>query len=52
MPVICDLADIPTPELTDGISFLPELTGKEQKQHEYLYWEFYQQDKKQAARKG
>lgn len=27
---------------TDGISFLPTLLGKntEQKQHEYLYWEF------------
>lgn len=24
----------------DGISFLPELKGKEQDAHEYLYWEF------------
>ncbi|MFP4288238.1 MAG: arylsulfatase [Bacteroidales bacterium] len=52
MPTFCNLAEIPTPEFTDGISFLPELTGKEQKQHEYLYWEFHEQDKKQAVRKG
>ena len=24
----------------DGISFVPELLGKKQKEHEYLYWEF------------
>lgn len=35
---------------TDGISFLPTLTGKgKQKQHKYLYWEFHEQGGKQAV---
>lgn len=39
---------------TNGISFLPTLLGKkrQQKNHEYLYWEFYEQGSKQAIRKG
>jgi len=43
MPTFAQVADVPesVPEYVDGISLLPELTGKqmEQKQHEYLYWE-------------
>ncbi len=37
---------------TNGISFLPTLLGKsrQQKRHEYLYWEFYEQGSKQAIR--
>jgi arylsulfatase A-like enzyme len=38
---------------TDGISFLPTLLGKKnQKQHEYLYWEFHEQGGKQGIRMG
>jgi arylsulfatase A-like enzyme len=38
---------------TDGISFLPALKRKSQQdQHEFLYWEFYEQGFKQAIRKG
>ncbi|OUW16837.1 MAG: N-acetylgalactosamine-6-sulfatase [Opitutales bacterium TMED158] len=39
---------------TNGISFLPLLTGREseQKDHDFLYWEFYEQGGKQAIRKG
>ena len=33
---------------SDGISFLPELLGKEQAKHPYLYWEFHEQGGKQA----
>lgn len=36
----------------DGISFLPALLGKNQKQHEYLYWEFHEQGGKVAVRMG
>ena len=38
---------------TNGISFLPTLLGKsrQQKRHEYLYWEFYEQGSKQAIRR-
>lgn len=36
----------------DGISLLPSLTGKgEQKEHEYLYWEFHEFGGKQAVLK-
>ncbi len=34
----------------DGISFLPTLTGKEQKAHPYLYWEFLKKGGRQAVR--
>ena len=39
MPTLCDIAQVKCPK-TDGISFLPTLTGKRQKEHKYLYWEF------------
>lgn len=41
MPTLADITKAPCPP-TDGISFLPTLLGKhhEQKQHEYLYWEY------------
>ncbi len=38
----------------DGISFLPTLLGKPalQKQHDHLYWEFYERNGRQAIRQG
>lgn len=52
-PTFCDVAGVQPPEDLDGISFLPELLGKDQLEHELLYWEFhgYTGDK-QAIRKG
>mgnify|MGYP006283256597 CR=1 FL=1 len=52
LPTVCDIAGINIPENIDGISFLPELKGKEQKSHEYLYWEFTSAGGKQAIRMG
>ena len=53
MPTICDILDIPTPDHTDGISFLPILLNNEQKKkHEYLYWEFPEYNGQQAVRLG
>jgi arylsulfatase A-like enzyme len=54
LPTCCDLADIKTPEGIDGISMLPTLLGKssKQKKHEFLYWEFHEQGKRQAVRMG
>jgi arylsulfatase A-like enzyme len=50
LPTAADIAGVVPPADIDGISILPMLTGKgEQKQHEYLYWE-YKQD--QAVRSG
>jgi arylsulfatase len=43
---------VDTPENTDGISFLPELTGEKQTQHEYLFWEFPETGGQQAVRMG
>jgi arylsulfatase A len=52
MPTLCEITGIYAPEGIDGISFLPTLTGKTQKQHDYLYWEFHEQGGKQAVRMG
>ncbi len=37
---LTDIAGIENPIETDGISYLPTLLGEEQKEHEFLYWEF------------
>jgi arylsulfatase A-like enzyme len=54
LPTFCDLIDVNKPTDTDGISFLPTLLNhrKDQKTHDYLYWEFYEQGGKQAILKG
>ncbi len=52
-PTLCDIAGSPIPENLDGISFLPELLGGKQKEHDFLYWEFHGAGgDKQAVRKG
>ena len=52
MATAADLAGVDTPANTDSISFLPTLLGQpdEQKEHEYLYWEFYEGGSAQAVR--
>lgn len=50
LPTFCDLAGVPIPTGVNGISFLPTLLGQEQPQHDYLYWEFYEQEGKKAIR--
>ena len=52
MPTLADISGGKTTEKIDGISFLPELTGKKQKEHVFLYWEFHEQGGKKAVRKG
>ncbi len=53
LPTFCEMTGAKIPDDIDGISFLPTLFDHEdQKQHEYLYWEFYEQGGKQAARKN
>ncbi|WP_152285732.1 arylsulfatase [Flavicella marina] len=39
MPTLAEVAGVKVPAQSDGISFLPELLGKKQAAHEYLYWE-------------
>jgi arylsulfatase A-like enzyme len=50
LPTVADLCGLQVKE-TDGISFLPELLGEDQAEHELLYWEFHEQGGKQALLK-
>jgi arylsulfatase A-like enzyme len=54
MPTFGELAGAPGPVETDGISIVPALLGKtaEQKQHEFLYWEYHSGGSSQAVRMG
>jgi arylsulfatase A-like enzyme len=47
LPTLSEVAGFEV-QKTDGISFLPELLGKEQKAHKFLYWEFHERGGKQA----
>ncbi|MDX1563842.1 MAG: arylsulfatase [Phycisphaeraceae bacterium] len=38
LPTACELAGAEVPGHVDGISYLPELLGKPQKKHDYLFW--------------
>lgn len=51
-PTLCEVSGTKTPEGLDGISYLPELLGKPQDKHDYLYWEFMEQGGKRAIRFG
>jgi len=53
MPTLCDLLHTDVPKDIDGISILPELSGKKQEQqHAYLYFEFPEYGGQQAIRVG
>jgi len=54
LPTICDILHVNVPKNCDGISMLPTLLGhpEQQKQHDYLYWEFHENIDKQAIRQG
>ena len=53
LPTMAEIIGAEIPENTDGISFLPELTScGEQKKHDYLYWEFHENNGRQAIRQG
>ncbi|MDO6737024.1 arylsulfatase [Wenyingzhuangia sp. 2_MG-2023] len=53
MPTLAELVGVETPKQSDGISFLPTLLNqKEQKQHDYLYWEFNIKGGRKAVRLG
>lgn len=53
LPTVADILEVDKPVTTDGISYLPVLTGVgEQEEHDYLYWEFHELGGRQAIRKG
>jgi len=49
LPTVAEAAGVEHTAV-DGVSFLPALTGKEQPQHEYLYWEYNGQQALRTAR--
>lgn len=53
LPTMADIVNAETPDNLDGISYLPTLKGIEsQMEHDYLYWEFHENNGRQAIRKG
>ncbi|MGB7325801.1 MAG: arylsulfatase [Rubripirellula sp.] len=54
MATVAELAGAEVPPGIDSVSFAPTLLGNNdnQSQHEYLYWEFYEQGSRQAVRFG
>lgn len=51
-PTFCEIAGIEPQVSLDGISFYPELIGGEQKEHDFLFWDFPEYGGQQAVRKG
>jgi arylsulfatase A-like enzyme len=51
LATLADITKQPIPS-TDGISFLPVLTGQKQKAHDYLYFEFPEKSGQVAIRMG
>lgn len=53
LPTLAEVSGKPLEQATDGISFVDTLLGRQQqKQHKYLYWEFYEQNSRQSVRFG
>jgi len=54
MPTFCELLKLPVPKNVDGLSILPTILGKpsQQKQHEYLYFEYPEYGGQQSVRLG
>jgi arylsulfatase A len=53
LPTVGDILEVETPDSLDGLSMLPSiLTGSQERKHEFLYWEFHEQNGKQAVRFG
>ena len=52
LPTFAEIAGAEPAKNTDGISLLPTLLGRAQREHEYLYWEFHERGPRQAVRMG
>ncbi|MBN2165200.1 MAG: arylsulfatase [Marinilabiliaceae bacterium] len=52
LPTLTELVSTDKPENIDGLSYLPSLLNKgEQKKHDFLYWEFYENNGRVAVLK-
>ena len=52
LPTLAEAASAGAPKAIDGLSFLPALTGGEQRPHQHFYWEFHEGGFQQAVREG
>jgi arylsulfatase A-like enzyme len=52
LPTAAEIAGVPAPPGIDGIGMLNSFTGKPQRNHETLYWEFHEGGFTQAIRMG
>jgi len=52
LPTAADIAGVEPPPNIDGVSILPVLLGRPQRNHDYLYWEFHERGFTQAVRLG
>jgi arylsulfatase A-like enzyme len=53
LPTLCNLTNTASPANIDGISFTNALSGRKQtQQHDYLYWQFNEQQYKEAVVQG
>ncbi|MCA9047491.1 MAG: arylsulfatase, partial [Planctomycetaceae bacterium] len=53
LPTLAGFAGAAVPKNADGISLVPELTGRgSQRNHDFLYWEFSEQQGKRAIIQG
>ncbi len=52
LPTACELAGVAAPKAIDGMSMAPAFTGRPQRNHEYLYWEFHERGFDQGVRMG
>lgn len=53
MPTVAEIAGLDVAQTIDGVSFAPTLLGSSnQKQHDFLYWEFHERGGRRAIRQG
>lgn len=52
LPTAAEIAGVAPPQGIDGMSVLPTLLGRQQKPHEFFYWEFHERGFTQAVRMG
>lgn len=53
LPTLAELVGVPAPEGIDGLSMLGALLGdRSVRQHDFLYWEFFERGFEQAVRMG